>query len=257
MAESRGRKSKKGRWHLVLGLKETLFASVGILGLMMMSFAIGTLAGRGDIYRILHNWGLLGPEATKALQPWNLPPAAGPSLPATVSAFQTTEAAPAGAAPGNPAALATQGSVTPLTPPPLPPAPSAKKTKANPAHKDRKKEEELRRLREEVAKKLKFQNSLDTAALKPKASDSKAKPGEKGPGVSALLVAKYRDKNAAKTKMAELQKQGEQATLKEGRDDKGPYFAVYRKKSATPAKTAYGGPAKPKTVTSKGKKQGE
>ncbi len=254
MVESRGRKSKKGRWQLILGVKETLFALVGIVGLMMMSFAVGTLAGRGDIYRVLHNWGLLGPEA-KTLQPWNLPHVAiapGPAVP------QTIETAPASLVPVSPPLpAAPSGALAPAVPAPA--APPAKKAKANASRKDHKsREEELRRMREEVAKKLKFQNSLDTAAVKPKTREPKARQAEKKAGPPApIMVAKYRDKKAAVAKVAELQKQGEQATIKEGKDDKGPYFAVYRKKSADPPKPSNGGQAKPGIAATKLKKRGE
>lgn len=261
MAESRGRKSRKGRWQLVLGVKESLFALVGVLGLMMMSFAVGTLAGRGDIYRVLHNWGLLGPEAAKAVQPlppWNLPQAAvAPTPPAAPAALQTAEAPPVGAAPTGPVPSSPQqGSIAPLVPA-SPPAASAKKAKST-HHKDSKsKEDELRRLREEVAKKLKFQNSLDTAAPKPKAGGPKAKPGEKKAGSpQPVMVAKYRDKKAAAAKVAELRNHGEQAVLKEGKDDKGPYFAVYRQKPADLPKAA-NSQTQPRTAAAKPKKRGE
>jgi hypothetical protein len=54
------------------------------------------------------------------------------------------------------------GSVAPLSPPVA--ATAKKKEKNGPPHKDRKtKEEEMRLMRQEVVKKLKFQNSFDTA----------------------------------------------------------------------------------------------
>lgn len=262
MTESRGRKGKKGRWQLVLGAKETLFALVGVLGLVMMSFALGTLAGRGDIYRVLHNWGLLGPEAAKAVQPlppWNLPQVAvAPTPPAAPAALQTAEAPPVGAAPTGPVpSPPQQGSIAPLAPA-SPPAAPAKKAKSTPRKDNKSKDEELRRLREEVAKKLKFQNSLDTAAPRPKAAAGpKAKQGEKKAGSPPpVMVAKYRDKKAAAAKVAELHKHGEQAVLKEGKDDKGPYFAVYRQKPGDLPKAA-NSQAQSRTAATKPKKRPE
>jgi hypothetical protein len=262
MAESRGKKSKKGRWQLILGVKETIFALVGVIGLVMMSFAVGTLAGRGDIYRVLHNWGVLGPEATKALQPWNPPQTAFPPIPpAAPPAAQNPGATLTTAAPVNPAApTPQQGSIAgPIAATPPAATPSAKKPKQNPSQRDRKsKEAELRRMREEVAKKLKFQNSLDTATFKPaEARKPQVKIAEKPGSFTLVRVAKYRDKKAAKARVAELQKQGEQVTLKEGKDQKGPYFIVYRKKSAGSHNTPSAAQSKPKSAGTKLKTKGE
>ena len=69
MGESRGRKAKKA-WQMQVGIKELIFTGLGVAGLVMMSFALGTLAGRGDIYRVLHNWGLVGPDPGKVGQVW-------------------------------------------------------------------------------------------------------------------------------------------------------------------------------------------
>jgi hypothetical protein len=80
MGESRGKKARKPTdWKLQLGIKELIFGGLGVAGLVMMSFALGTLAGRGDIYRVLHNWGLLGPDSNKTGQVWYQ----APSPPAT------------------------------------------------------------------------------------------------------------------------------------------------------------------------------
>ncbi len=262
MAESRGKKSKKGRWQLILGVKETSFALIGIIGLVMMSFAVGTLAGRGDIYRVLYNWGLLGPEATKALQPWSPPQAAFPPIPpAAPPVTQNPGATLTTAAPVSPAMpTPQQGSIAgPIAVPPATAAPSAKKARQNTTPRGHKsKEEELRRMREEVAKKLKFQNSLDTATFKPaKTRESKVKIAEKPNSSTLVRVAKYRDKKAAKARVAELQKQGEQVTLKEGKDQKGPYFMVYRQKSAGSHKTSSVAQTKPKSAGTKLKTKGE
>ena len=105
-------------------------------------------------------------------------------------------------------------------------------------------------MREEVAKKLKFQNSLDTATPRPaKTRDSKVKIAEKPSSNTMVRVAKYRDKKAAKARVAELQKQGEKASLKEGKDQQGPYYVVYRQKSADAPKT-------PSVAQNKSKKSG-
>jgi hypothetical protein len=262
MAESRGRKSKKGRWQLILGVKETVFTLVGIIGLVMMSFAVGTLAGRGDIYRVLYNWGFLGPEAAKALQPWNPPQAAVPTLPpVSPPAAQPPGSTLTTAAPINPAAPTPhQGSIAgPVSATPAAP-PAAKKSKpsANQASPHKTKEEELRRMREEVAKKLKFQNSLDIATPRPaKTRDSKVKIAEKPSSTTMVRVAKYRDKKAAKARVAELQKQGDAVTLKEGKDEKGPYFLVYRQKSADAPKRPSVAQNKTKRAGTKLKTKGE
>ena len=71
MAEGRGRKAKKASdFKLRLGAKELVFGGLGVAGLVMMSFALGTLAGRGDIYRVLNNWGLIGPDSNRTAQVW-------------------------------------------------------------------------------------------------------------------------------------------------------------------------------------------
>jgi hypothetical protein len=260
MAESRGKQSKKGQWHLTLGAKESLFALVGIIGLVMMSFAMGTLAGRGDIYRVLQNWGLLGAEVPRALQPWNppqagfppIPPAAPPTTPNSGATLTT-------AAPGSPAAPAPQqGSIAAPPATAAASASPAKKTKQTAAPHRTTKEEELKRMKEEVAKKLKFQNSLDTAAYKPaKAKDQKTKAADKASAATLVKVGKFRDKKAAQARVAELQKQGEKITLKEGKDNQGAYYTVYKQKSAGAQQAPSVAPNKPKTAGTKLKSRGE
>ena len=68
METGRGKKGKKAGWHLTLGVKDAIFAGIGLVGLLMMSFALGALAGRGDIYRAAYSWGLLTPDGTKVAQ---------------------------------------------------------------------------------------------------------------------------------------------------------------------------------------------
>ena len=77
----RGKKAKKAGWHLTLGVKDAIFAGIGLVGLLMMSFALGALAGRGDIYRAAYSWGLLTPDGAKVAQwmPVPGPPGGGPS----------------------------------------------------------------------------------------------------------------------------------------------------------------------------------
>jgi hypothetical protein len=107
---------------------------------------------------------------------------------------------------------------------------SAKKGKGSGPGKDQKaRDDEMRRVRQEVVRKLKFQNSLDG---QPKAAKAAAKPKEKAAAGKAqaapVKVAQFRDLKAAKARMAELQKKGVKVTLKEGKDQSGPLYTVYR-----------------------------
>jgi hypothetical protein len=241
----RGKKGKKAGWHLTLGLKDTIFAGIGVVGLMMMSFALGTLAGRGDIYRIAYSWGLLTPDGSKVAQ-WTPPP--GPPVVAPVvapgTATSTTAAsavapAPAAApAPPAPVTVAVKpeqpgpvtGSIAPLPPP----AATKKKGVTGTTHRDSKsREEEMRQVRQEVVQKLKFQNSFDTG---PKPRLPKSKDHEKAQAKSQptqVQVAQYRSNKEAQAKVAELQKKGVKATLKQTKDSKGTLYIVY--KPASPA----------------------
>ncbi len=206
----RGKRAKKGGWHLTLGVRDLIFAGIGLVGLLMMSFALGALAGRGDIYRAAYSWGLMTPDRTRVAQwaPGPGPPAAAPSgTPGT--ATSASVAPPPAAAPAPPAAVAAKptrpgpvkGSIAPLPPP----AAAKKKSKAgNPHHERKSREEELRRVRREVVQKLRFQNSFDTGPKPrlPKAKDhDKAKPTQ-------VRVAEYRTSKEAQAKLAELQKKG-------------------------------------------------
>lgn len=247
----RGKKGKKGGWHLSLGLKETIFAGIGVVGLMMMSFALGALAGRGDIYRAAYSWGLMSPEGPKVAQ-WTPggvgggPPAtapvaqAGPEAtpapgpPATVASVPAPAVAPSPQAPTAPPVAAAKperaavvtGSIAPLSPP-VAPATAKKKGKTGTIHKDPKaKEEEMRRVRQEVVQKLKFQNSFDTA---PKARLPKPKDHEKAQAKSQptqVRVAQYRNSKEAQAKAVELQKKGVKATVRKAKDSKGTLYVV-------------------------------
>ncbi|MDI6853579.1 MAG: hypothetical protein QME75_08265 [Deltaproteobacteria bacterium] len=246
MSEGRGRKTRKSKWQLTLGVKETVFSLVGVIGLVMMSFAVGTLAGRGDIYRVLHNWGLLGPEAVKAVQPWNLPQA-NMSLfaPAGPPAVQQPETGPTAAAPVHPAApVPQQGSIAGAFAPAPAGSQAAKKSKPNAssASRQKMKEEELRRLREEVAKKLKFQNSLDTSTYK---SAKKGAAGSKAKtSATTLAKGKAADKKSSPAKVAELQKKGAAASDQKAR-------------AASPSKPVSTAQNKPKSGATKLKTKGE
>ncbi|MGB8991204.1 MAG: hypothetical protein WCD80_04030, partial [Desulfobaccales bacterium] len=104
METSRGKKGKRTGWHLTLGLKDAIFAGIGVVGLLMMSFALGALAGRGDIYRAAYSWGLLTPDGSRVAQQWTPPltapavaPPAAPGTPTASTPTPTVTAAPAAA----------------------------------------------------------------------------------------------------------------------------------------------------------------
>jgi hypothetical protein len=230
----RGKKGKKAGWHLTLGIKEAIFAGIGLVGLLMMSFALGALAGRGDIYRAAYSWGLLTPDGAKVAQwmPVPGPPAVAPaSTPGTATSTTVTAAvapppAPALAPPG-------PGTVKPERPgpvtgsiAPLPsPAATKKKGKTGITHHDPKsREEELRQVRQEVVQKLKFQNSFDTG---PKPRLPKAKDHDKSQPTQ-VRVAEYRTSKEAQARVAELHNKGVKATLKTTKDSKGTLYIVYK-----------------------------
>jgi len=237
----RRKKGKKARWHLTLGLKDTIFAGIGVVGLMMMSFALGTLAGRGDIYRLAYSWGLLKPDGSMVAQ-WA--PAPGPPA-MTPPAAPGTATAPTGVSAGAPVAAAVPPPAAakskPLAPltgsiAPLPPAAATKKKGQTGAsrHDLKTREEEMRRVRREVVQKLKFQNSFDTGP-KPRLPKSKdqAKSGAAKSPSTQVRVAQYRTSKEAQAKVAELHKKGIKATLKKTKDSKGTLYIVY--KPTTPA----------------------
>jgi len=247
MGETRGKKGKKTGWQVTLGLKEVIFAGLGVAGLLMMSFALGTLAGRGDIYRVMHNWGLLSPDAGKAVQVW--PPAAlPPSTPTAAPASPTSQEGP-GAAASTPTQAAA---AKPPAPAPVegaiaaPSSPSEVKKKSS-KPEPKKKENVLAKMRRDVAPKLKFQNSLDPVATKTSKPGEKSKKDNGKPEkttvaqgkASQVFVAKYRDGNRAKAQLAKMRKQGDQVTLKEGKDGEGPYFAIYRQIPARQPKSQH------------------
>lgn len=253
MEASRGRKGKKGRWQLALGLKEFIFAGLGLTGLIMMAFAFGVLAGRGDIYRVFYQWGLLSPEAAKVAQ-WPPPgvapsaPLVAPTGPAASTPTPSLPAAPGAETASLPAPPApVTGSLAPAPPAPAPP----KKSKGSSLKQEQKaKEEELRKVRREVVSKLKFQNSLDTPAKPPRAPQKqKEKAAASKPQPSQVRVAQFRDAKAAQAKVAELGKKGIKATLKQEKDAKGPLYIVY--KQVPP------GPSQAEKLAQKPQKNGE
>ncbi len=245
MPEGRGRKPKKARWQVVLGVKQVLCGALGLGWMMVIIFVLGVLAGRGDIYRWLSSWGLITPEATKIAQ-WSPPaevpsaasPAASPTAASTTATPATPPPAPATSAP-SPAPVTGNIAATPATP-----DPPAKKVRKGAALRDQKaKDEELRQLRQEVASKLKFQNSFDSTPTKPARTASKQKEKHQAAAPKAppkqVRVGQFRDLKAAKAKMAELQKKGEKVTMKQGKDKKGAFYEILREApaNAQPAET--------------------
>jgi hypothetical protein len=265
MAGSRGKKGKQAAdWQVSVGLKELIFGGLGVAGLVMMSFALGTLAGRGDIFRVMVNWGLLSPDSGKGAQIWHQAPA--PSAPPVValSSPPPQEATP----PAKPSQPQPQANLVDKTAPPTPvkgsiaapspPAPDKKKTgkpDSAKAHDDK-----LDKIRQEVANKLKFQNSLDLAATrKAQAGDKLKKSPESQPASAArpttsqIVVAKYRDVAQARSRASQMLKQGDKVFLREGKDNEGPYFAICRQVTSAaapePHQVAQTQAKKPKTET--------
>jgi len=118
-------------------------------------------------------------------------------------------------------------SITPLSPP-VPAASAKKKGKTGTTHHDPKaREEELRRLRQEVVQKLKFQNSFDTT---PKARLPKGKEHDKAKAAKAqptvVRVGQFKTSKEAQAKAAELQKKGVKATVRTSKDAKGTIYIV-------------------------------
>jgi hypothetical protein len=248
-------RGKKG-WHLTLGLTEVISGAFGMVGLMMMSFILGLLAGRGDIYRAAYSLGLLIPETKQAAQV--IPPLAPAPAPTQSAAALAPAAAPSpaattpspAAAPAARAAAAARpsqpGPVTGSMVPPSPPAaavsPKKRAARAAQAQEQKAREEQLRQ-HQDLAKKLTFLNSFDTAAK---------------PAPPQIKVATYRDSKTARAKMAALQKQGVKATLRQGKDDQGAYYTVYRQAAnpKEPEKLAQGkDKAKPISADSSRKPQ--
>jgi len=229
VGETRGKRPKKTKWQLKLGIKELIFTALGVAGLAMMSFALGTLAGRGDIYRVLHNWGLLSSERGP-VQMWGQ----APPPPAT-------PVAPLASRPEVPVPPTSMDSHPPKSPPmpgniaALPKKPVQAEKKVASKQTAKAKTDNLEKMRREVASKLKFQNSLDltttrkrTPATEAKTVSEKHSTPVSRPATSLMIVAKFRNVNHAQTKMAQMRQQGDKVVLKEGKDAEGRYFAICR-----------------------------
>lgn len=239
----RGKKGKKA-WQLNLRLIDVICAGIGVVGLMCMSFALGALAGRGDIYRVAYSMGLLNPEAKQMAQitPQMAPTLPAAEAPAAVPAGTPTAAVPAPAAPPATASAAAKsahpapvaGSMAPL-PPPAAAASSKKRAKAAQAQHEQKARDEQLRQHQDVAKKMTFLNSFDSTP-KPSQKKDKDKATSAKPQPALVKVATYRDSKTAQARMAELQKKGVKVTLKQGKDDKGASYTLYRQTPATPSK---------------------
>jgi hypothetical protein len=231
----RGRKAKKAHWQLVLGVKQVLCGALGLAWMMVIIFVLGVLAGRGDIYRWLSGWGLVTPPAAKIAQ-WS-PPGAPQTVSPAASLPAAPAAAPVAAPPARTASTPTPapvtGNITAAPAPPAPIAPPAKKARRATAHREQKaKEEELRRLRREVASKLKFQNSFDSTPTKAARTGQKRKEKHLAAAPKTppkqVRVGQFRDLKTARAKMAALQKKGEKVTLKQGKDKKGAFYEILR-----------------------------
>lgn len=236
MPEGRAKKAKKTRWQLTLGMKQVICGGLGLTWVMLIIFILGVMAGRGDIYRWFSSWGLITPEAPKIAQ-WSPPPAPPPVAPAN-----SPPTAPVAAAP---TALPSTPSTPAASPPPvtgsiasaLPPASDSRTKKAKKGVSQQEaRDKELQRLRQEVAAKLKFQNSFDskppkTARMAPKKKEKTPVAGQKAQS-QPVRVAQFRDLKGAKAKMAELQKKGEKVALKKGKDKKGVFYEIVREAPA-------------------------
>jgi hypothetical protein len=145
-----------------------------------------------------------------------------------------------------------------------PPSP-VQTIKKTPPPQAKAKQDKLEKIRREVATKLKFQNSLDpsagkTAALgdKKKKDDGKETKAAAKPSTSQVMVAKFRDAGQARTRLAQMQKQGEKVYLKEGKDTEGNFFVIYRQVGAGPgtppqvAQSQVKKPLEPKKATKSG-----
>ena len=260
MGESRGRKTKKAKWQIQLGIKELIFTGLGVVGLAMMSFAIGTLAGRGDIYRVLYNWGLLRPDSGTAVQIWRQAP---PPPPTTVAAQaeRPSEGTPTPPpTPAKPAPPQTRAADPAPKSPPVKghivatPSPPQTKKKS-PRQEAQAKENKLEKIRREVASKLKFQNSLDLAATRKSHPAAETKKGPDKKHTSQVVVAKFRSLDRARARVTQMRKQGEKVVLKEGKDNEGRYFVIYRQITVSASKPRQAAPTRLKRTKLETKSQ--
>jgi hypothetical protein len=264
MGESRGKKAKKA-WQMQVGLKELIFTGLGVAGVVMMSFALGTLAGRGDIYRVLHNWGLLGPDSGRAGQIWYQAPPAPPPPVVALSSPASQEAPPAEKTAPHHAHIAQKApSPAPVKGTIIPPSnPVVQVKKKTPKQDAKAKEDKLEKIRREVASKLKFQNSLDLAATRggsSKKGNDKEQTATLKSATSQVILVKYRNAAQARARLAKMQKQGEKVVLKEGKDHDGEYYAICRQVTVKPPESHHGAQAhvkKTKLETKSSKTTGE
>jgi len=267
MPEGRGKKAKKARWQVVLGVKQVLCGALGLAWMMIIIFVLGVLAGRGDVYRWLSGLGLVASEAGKVAQ-WSQPAETPPAAPAATAVPAAAPTAVPSATPATPppAPAASAHPAQPVTgniaAGPAPPASPAKKAKKGAGLREQKaKDEELQRLRQEVASKLKFQNSFDSTPTKAARPGQKQKDKHLAAAVKTppkkVRVAQFRDLKAAKARMAELQKKGEKVTLTQGKDKKGAFYEIFREAPASVHETERVAQKTQKSAGSKPKQQGQ
>jgi hypothetical protein len=247
MGESRGKKAQKA-WQMQVGIKELIFAGLGVAGMVMMSFALGTLAGRGDIYRVLRNWGLLGPDTGRAGQIWYQAP---PPAPATAPVVALASPAPQQEAPPAEKPAHHHEHASQKAPPPAAvkpmkaniiasPNPVEQAKKKSPKQAAKTKEDDLEKIRRDLAGKLKFQNSLDLATTRgasAKKSNDKEHTATLKSATSQVVLVKYRNVSQARARFAQMLKQGEKVVLREGKDHEGQYYAICRQVTVKPAES--------------------
>jgi cell division septation protein DedD len=157
--ESKSKKENKP-YQLVLGFKKLLLTTTVLLVSLVWVFALGVLVGRGDAYQLLHRWGLMkvDPAAKTELI------ATAPGVPnPTQTPAQTAAEAPVKTDPGagstQPLAPAEKKSEAPTAETKAPPSPPGDVGKATPKSGNL---AGKKLLKESVATKLSFQNSLDS-----------------------------------------------------------------------------------------------
>ena len=260
METGRGKKSKKTGWHLTSGNQGDHLRRGRYRGFDDDEFRPGSPGGPG---RYLPGGFLLGadvpgraqngpvdagaelpadlqPRPRRPREPVWLPYLA-PVAPAVAPPVQAPATVPVAVKPEKPGSVVT-GSVVPLSPP-VPAATAKKKGKTGTIHKDPKaREEEMRRMRQEVVQKLKFQNSFDKdfKARLPKSKDhekAQAKAGGAQSQPTQVRIAQYRNSKEAQAKVTELQKKGIKATVRKAKDSKGTLYVVCKPEAAHHADT--------------------
>ena len=231
-----GRKTHEPGRRLTLGVKQTACCCGGIAGLLLLTFVVGVLAGRGDIYRVLAHWGFVDPQSLKVAQPW-LPPEESGAKPPEPTAKATPAAAPA-SRPGPSKARTTPvaGHIVSV-PVGTQTAPPAKKTHRSKEHKSQQAKEDALKRQGEV-RKLRFLNSQKEQQPKLKPPKHAKGKGEARSSTAGLKkVAAYKDNRQAQAKAAELKKKGKQATVKAVKEAKGTLYVVYTHEAAAQKET--------------------